>query len=66
VTGPGIDPTSRVLWIAAGGGLYGVQNLKATEKAVNVSTSATLYRITAVGIVGNNVRSVVESIYAKW
>ena len=67
VTGAGVDPRSGVTWIAAGGGFYGVQNLHATMSAVNLpsNTSATLYRITAVGIVGNNVRSVVESIYAK-
>lgn len=67
VTGPGVDPKSGVKWIAAGGGFYGVQNLHSMQNAVNLpmGSSATLYRITAVGIVGNNVRSVVESIYAK-
>ncbi|WP_213940672.1 PilX N-terminal domain-containing pilus assembly protein [Pseudomonas sp. dw_612] len=70
LTGAGVDARSGsgVNWIAAGGGFYGVQNLGATMGAVNVpsNTSATLYRITAVGIVGNNIRSVVESIYAKY
>lgn len=68
VTGAGLNSTSGVTWIAAGGGFYGVQNIGTTLTAVNVpsNTSATLYRITAVGIVGNNVRSVVESIYAKY
>lgn len=69
LTGAGVDPNSgsRVNWIAAGGGFYGVQKLGTTTYAVNVplNASVTLYRITAVGIVGNNVRSVVESIYAK-
>ncbi len=69
LTGSGVDPNSgsRVNWIAAGGGFYGVQQLGTTTYAVNVplNASVTLYRITAVGIVGNNVRSVVESIYAK-
>ena len=39
-----------------------------TLAAVNVpvNTSATLYRVTAVAVVGNNQRSVVESIYAKY
>lgn len=68
VTGAGLNSTSGVTWIAAGGGFYGVQNIGTTLTAVNVpsNTSATLYRVTAVGIVGNNVRSVVESIYAKY
>jgi type IV pilus assembly protein PilX len=68
VTGAGLNSTSGVTWIAAGGGFYGVQNIGTTLAAVNVpsNTSATLYRVTAVGIVGNNIRSVVESIYAKY
>lgn len=68
VIGAGLNSTSGVNWIAAGGGFYGVQNIGTTLTAVNVpsNTSATLYRVTAVGIVGNNIRSVVESIYAKY
>jgi type IV pilus assembly protein PilX len=68
LTGAGFNSTSGVTWIAAGNGFYGVQNIGATMNAVNVpsNTSATLYRVTAVAIVGNNVRSVVESIYAKY
>jgi len=68
VTAAGLNSTSGVTWIAAGGGFYGVQNIGTTLTAVNVpsNTSATLYRVTAVGIVGNNIRSVVESIYAKY
>jgi type IV pilus assembly protein PilX len=64
----GLNATSGVTWIAAGNGFYGVQNIGTTLNAVNVpsNTSATLYRVTAVAIVGNNVRSVVESIYAKY
>lgn len=60
--------SSGVLWVAAAGGFYGVQNIGTTLAAVNVpaNTSATLYRITAVAVVGNNQRSVVESIYAKY
>ena len=59
---------SGVTWVAVPGGFYGVQNLGATLTAVNVpvNTSATLYRITAVAVVGNNQRSVLESIYAKY
>lgn len=68
VTGAGLNSTSGVNWIAAGGGFYGVQNIGTTLTAINVpsNTSATLYRVTAVGIVGNNIRSVVESVYAKY
>jgi type IV pilus assembly protein PilX len=60
--------SSGVTWIAAAGGFYGVQNIGATLDAVNVpiNTSTTLYRITAVAVVGNNQRSVLESIYAKY
>lgn len=68
VTTAGFNSTSGVTWIAAGNGFYGVQNIGTTLNAVNVpsNTSATLYRVTAVAVVGNNVRSVVESIYAKY
>lgn len=63
----GFNATSGVTWIASGNGFYGVQNIGTTLTAVNVpsNTSATLYRVTAVGIAGNS-RSVVESIYAKY
>jgi type IV pilus assembly protein PilX len=56
-----------VTWIASGNGFYGVQNIGTSVAAVNVpsNTSATLYRVTAVGIAGSS-RSVVESIYAKY
>lgn len=68
LTGAGRSSSSGVLWVAAAGGFYGVQNIGTTLTAVNVpvNTSATLYRITAVAVVGNNQRSVVESIYAKY
>lgn len=68
VTTAGRYSSSGVLWVAAAGGFYGVQNIGTTLSAVNVplNTSATLYRITAVAVVGNNQRSVVESIYAKY
>ena len=66
ITGAGFNSTSGVTWIAAGGGFYGVQNIGTTWDAVNMpSGSTTLYRVTAVAIAGNNVRTVVESIYAK-
>ena len=68
ITAAGLNSSSGVTWIAAANGFYGVQNIGTTLNAVNVpsNTSATLYRVTAVAIVGNNVRSVVESIYAKY
>jgi type IV pilus assembly protein PilX len=67
VKAAGFNSTSGVNWIASGDGFYGVQNIGTTLTAVNVpsNTSATLYRVTAVGIAGNS-RSVVESIYAKY
>ncbi|MBC3272141.1 pilus assembly protein PilX [Pseudomonas sp. SWRI81] len=67
VSAAGFNSTSGVTWIAAGNGFYGVQNIGTTVTAVNVpsNTSATLYRVTAVGIVGTS-RSVVESVYAKY
>lgn len=68
LTAAGRNSSSGVTWIAAAGGFYGVQNIGTTLTAVNVpsNTSATLYRITAVAVLGNNQRSVVESIYAKY
>ncbi|VVQ22027.1 PilX N-terminal domain-containing pilus assembly protein [Pseudomonas fluorescens] len=67
VSSAGLNSTSGVTWIAAGNGFYGVQNIGTTLTAVNVpsNTSATLYRVTAVGIAGTS-RSVVESVYAKY
>jgi type IV pilus assembly protein PilX len=67
VPAAGLNSTSGVTWIASGQGFYGVQNIGTTLTAVNVpsNTSATLYRVTAVGIAGSS-RSVVESIYAKY
>jgi type IV pilus assembly protein PilX len=67
ITAAGLNASSGVTWIASGSGFYGVQNIGTTLNAVNVpsNTSATLYRVTAVGIAGNS-RSVVESIYAKY
>ncbi|SDS12701.1 type IV pilus assembly protein PilX [Pseudomonas asplenii] len=61
------DTTSGVIWVAAGNGFYGVQNIGTSMTAVNLpsNTSATLYRITAVAISGNS-RTVLESIYAKY
>jgi type IV pilus assembly protein PilX len=67
VKAAGLNATSGVTWIASGNGFYGVQNIGTALTAVNVpsNTSATLYRVTAVGIAGTS-RSVVESIYAKY
>lgn len=68
LTAAGRNSSSGVTWIAVPGGFYGVQNIGTTLSAANVpsNTSTTLYRITAVAVVGNNQRSVVESIYAKY
>ncbi|VVN89878.1 PilX N-terminal domain-containing pilus assembly protein [Pseudomonas fluorescens] len=56
---------SGVTWIGAGNGFYGVQNIGTTKDAIGMSgTTVTLYRVTAVGLVGNS-RSVLESVYAK-
>ena len=67
VSAAGFNSTSGVIWIAVGSGFYGVQNIGTTLTAVNVpsNTSATLYRVTAIGIAGTS-RSVVESVYAKY
>lgn len=67
VKAAGLNTTSGVTWIASGTGFYGVQNIGTAQAAVNVpsNTSATLYRVTAVGIAGSS-RSVLESIYAKY
>ena len=67
VSAAGLNSTSGVTWIAAGNGFYGVQNIGTTLTAVNVpsNTSATLYRVTAVGLAGSS-RSVLESVYAKF
>lgn len=67
VAAAGTD-ASGATWVSANNGFYTVQNLGTTTDAVNVTpagTSATLYRVTAAGIVGTS-RSVVESIYAKY
>ncbi|RON17848.1 pilus assembly protein PilX [Pseudomonas frederiksbergensis] len=66
ITVAGFNSTSGVTWFASGNGFYGVQNISAVNVSSDVSSdvSATLYRVTAVGIAGNS-RSVVESIYAK-
>ncbi|SCZ46720.1 MULTISPECIES: PilX N-terminal domain-containing pilus assembly protein [unclassified Pseudomonas] len=66
LTVAGRNSTSGVTWVATAGGFYGVQNIGTTQDAVKLNTlPVTLYRVTAVAVVGNNQRSVVESIYAK-
>ncbi|WP_256674519.1 PilX N-terminal domain-containing pilus assembly protein [Pseudomonas sp. LD120] len=62
-----INGVSGVSWIATGNGFYGVQNIGTSLDAVNLPshTRATLYRVTAIGLVGP-ARSVLESIYAKY
>ncbi|OLF52285.1 pilus assembly protein PilX [Pseudomonas chlororaphis] len=63
----GHNSHSGATWIATDNGFYAVQNIGTTLGAVNVpsNTSATLYRVTAVGLAGHS-RSVLESIYAKY
>ncbi|PMY30963.1 pilus assembly protein PilX [Pseudomonas sp. GW456-L14] len=63
----GHNSHSGVTWIATDNGFYAVQNLGTTLGAVHVpsNVSATLYRVTAVGLAGHS-RSVLESIYAKY
>lgn len=67
VTAPG--NSGNVTWVKAGtdnNSLYAIQRIGATTGAVWVSgQSATLYRITGVGIAGS-ARTVLESIYAKY
>ena len=67
VTAPG--NSGNVTWVKAGvdnNSLYAIQRIGATTGAVWIKgQSATLYRITGVGIVGN-ARTVLESIYAKY
>ncbi|MCO7570806.1 PilX N-terminal domain-containing pilus assembly protein [Pseudomonas chlororaphis] len=67
VGGAGFNEVSAVTWIATGEGFYAVQNLGIVPNAVGLppDTSATLYRVTAVGLAGQ-ARSVLESIYAKY
>lgn len=69
--------SNGVIWVAWGTGFYAIQNIGTTASPVNPPdgcyatsggltsySTVTLYRITAVGLVGGN-RSVVESIYGK-
>ncbi|MDP9529879.1 pilus assembly PilX family protein [Pseudomonas protegens] len=67
VSGAGFNEASAVTWITTGEGFYAVQNLGVVLNAVGLppGTSATLYRVTAVGLAGQ-ARSVLESIYAKY
>lgn len=61
---------SGVLWVAAGGGFYAIQNLGPTLTPIQrpptcqTGSSVTLYRVTAVVIQGAS-RTVLESIYAN-
>lgn len=69
--------SNGVSWVASDTGFYAIQNIGTTASPVNPPdgcyvtsggltsySTVTLYRITAVGLVGGN-RSVVESIYGK-
>ena len=72
VTAAGVYGTAGITWVAVGTtGFYGVQLVGTTSDPVNNTsgtTSASLYRITAIGftaVATTNPRSVVESIYVK-
>jgi type IV pilus assembly protein PilX len=66
VSRAGPDAGSGVTWVAAEGGLYGLQNFASTNDPVNQpvegATTWTLYRVTAVAIRGG-VRTVLESVH---
>lgn len=66
VTVPGTNPISTITWVAMKDGLYGIQNLGRGTGLAHLppDTSATLYRVTAVGVGGHS-RSVLESVYAR-
>lgn len=67
VDAPGAN--GYVTWISTGStntGFYAIQRIGVTTGAVWISgQSATLYRITGIGI-ASNARTVLESIYAKY
>ncbi|WAH59645.1 PilX N-terminal domain-containing pilus assembly protein [Pseudomonas sp.] len=71
VTTAGVYGTAGITWVAVGTtGFYGVQMIGTTSDPANSSsTSASLYRITAIGFTAatplTNPRSVLESVYAK-
>lgn len=66
VVGSGINPISRVNWVALKGGLYGIQFLGPALGVAHLpaQTPAVLYRVTAVGLSGQS-RTVLESMYAR-
>lgn len=65
----GMSSSAGVLWIAAGGGFYVIQNVGTTPTPINrpptcsSTSSVTLYRVTASVLQGVS-RTVLESIYA--
>lgn len=63
----GWNVNSGVRWVATLDGYYAVQNLGLVKGAVRLpeDITATLYRVTAIGLAGQ-ARSVLESIYAKY
>lgn len=71
IAAAGVSATTGINWVAVGTtGFYGVQMIGTTsDPANNSSTSASLYRITAIGFAAatplTNPRSVLESVYAK-
>lgn len=66
MVGSGINPISRVNWVALKGGLYGTQFLGPALGVAHLpaQTPAVLYRVTAVGLSGQS-RTVLESMYAR-
>lgn len=66
VVGAGVNPISRVNWVALKGGLYGIQFLGPALGLAQLPahTPAALYRVTAVGLSGQS-RTVLESMYAR-
>ncbi|ROM57504.1 pilus assembly protein PilX [Pseudomonas poae] len=64
--GAGTNPVSTVTWIASDGGFFGIQSIGDGLGLVHLppQTSAQLFRVTAVGLVGQS-RTVLESVYAR-
>ncbi|MPR04901.1 pilus assembly protein PilX [Pseudomonas sp. MAFF 212408] len=66
VAGAGANPVSAVMWVGSKNGLYGVQSLGLAVGLAGLpaETSATVYRVTAVGLSGQS-RTVLETLYAR-
>lgn len=66
VVGPGANPVSAITWQGMQDGVYGIQHLGPGTGLANLpgDTSATLYRVTAVGLKGPS-RTVLESVFVR-